>query len=442
MTNSRSLTAMIVAALALIAATLSTQLVSAYNYNSFRATNDILYFDESDTTSSCNPSTVTISANDSANLANVPDPWRSLILSTAPTYPTADARLVAATLWAENRGWPDYNKQWGVSSAGAAGPWQFITSTWAGLGTDGDGDGIKDRNNPKDAVHGAFKHQLGSAGKPLINGFTGDLTAGLNLVFNRDRQNLLSFMASYNGRGAPNGVALKDFPRNENSDYVKMGYYLIGSGFTQSWSTQTGQPISLSGEGGGTTVNAGIASQNCNTAAGIVDASGYAFPIGLAKSKISNGYSWPCEGICHHDKTPAFDLAHKETVTSGSSRDNLTVGVPVFAITAGKIQSLSNSYKGISGCNSFQLKGDDGWFYWYGHIDSATVREGQTVTAGQQIAKIGPRKCTGNGSYPHLHIDRGFPKGEIGGRDEHRDPAFIPLINTLYQGLPNDTLSI
>ena len=42
-----------------------------------------------------------------------------------------------------------------TSSAGAVGPMQFLPSSWAAYGVDGNGDGVKDINNVWDAIFGA-----------------------------------------------------------------------------------------------------------------------------------------------------------------------------------------------------------------------------------------------------------------------------------------------
>lgn len=53
----------------------------------------------------------------------------------------------------------------GTSTAGAKGPMQFIDSTWARHGADGDGDGVADVHNPFDAILAAARY-LRAAGGP------------------------------------------------------------------------------------------------------------------------------------------------------------------------------------------------------------------------------------------------------------------------------------
>jgi membrane-bound lytic murein transglycosylase B len=42
----------------------------------------------------------------------------------------------------------------GENFAGAGGPGQFLEPSWRAYGVDGDGDGVKDRYNPADAISG------------------------------------------------------------------------------------------------------------------------------------------------------------------------------------------------------------------------------------------------------------------------------------------------
>ncbi len=60
---------------------------------------------------------------------------------------------------------PACNREGSVNSAGAGGPMQFIASTWARYGVDGDGDGRIDRWNPADAIYAAANY-LKASGAP------------------------------------------------------------------------------------------------------------------------------------------------------------------------------------------------------------------------------------------------------------------------------------
>lgn len=384
---------------------------------------DTPFYDPGDTGLSCN-----LSTSGGSLPATIPTVWRSLIENTASKYPTADARLVAAVLWVENRGWPEYKTSgWGVSSAGAKGPWQFIDSTWASMGTDGDGDGRKDQDNPKDSVHAAFKHHLGSAGKPIASvGYSGNPDADFNtVVYTKDFNNLLHFAGKYNGSGAPEGVKLKDFPRGQNSDYVIMSYWLLATNFSKAYHIESGKFIEL-----GKTDQAGCG----DIGGGSVNTAGYSFPVAPQRKSQNGGApamsALPCNSTtCHHDGTPAFDISRKPGGKTAA------VGTPVYAIMDGTIKRINNAYDNIQGCQSLQLAAKDGYWYWYGHLQSVKVKLNQQVSAGQQLAVIGASKCA-KGSDPHLHIDRGLPKGKEGGMECCREPGMIGLINSLFNELP------
>jgi murein DD-endopeptidase MepM/ murein hydrolase activator NlpD len=160
---------------------------------------------------------------------------------------------------------------------------------------------------------------------------------------------------------------------------------------------------------------------------GSVNADGYSFPIDLPKDRVTNwGNPW-CQHSCHHDGTPAMDITK---IGFGDS----VVGTSEFAIVDGKISNL-HIYNGIEGCYSLQLIGKDGWVYYYTHMRKPVVQSGDKVKAGDKVAEVGERKCTGNGSDPHLHIDRGSPKGHMGGQECCRDKGFENLMDTLYDNL-------
>jgi hypothetical protein len=61
---------------------------------------------------------------------------------------------------------PSCSREGAVNYAGAGGPMQFIASTWARYGLDGDGDGVADRWSPADAIISAanYLHASGAPG--------------------------------------------------------------------------------------------------------------------------------------------------------------------------------------------------------------------------------------------------------------------------------------
>lgn len=178
---------------------------------------------------------------------------------------------------------------------------------------------------------------------------------------------------------------------------------------------------------------------SCTNGVGAVGTSGYAFPVAPQKKSQNGGVPslspLPCldAAACHHDGTPAFDIGRQP---GGDS----SAGTPVYAISDGDISNL-HVYMGISGCYSLQLHSSkDNYWYWYGHIQNVKIKNGDTVKAGQQLAEIGLRKCTGNGSSPHLHIDRGCVVDGVpqkGGMVSCRDAGIVPIVNQLFEELPS-----
>lgn len=186
-----------------------------------------------------------------------------------------------------------------------------------------------------------------------------------------------------------------------------------------------------------------------------IGSNGYAWPIGRPhRSLYLSGieYTLPCEmPTCHHDHTAAIDIAYSDAGSHNPLRpenanqtgEDAIVGEPVRAITSGVIEV--DSFQDIPGCQRIQLHADNGYYFWYGHVENAITPGGTSieVETGQQIATVGRWDCVGSSqspkSYAHGHIDMGCTTAEgpqRGGSDSCRDPQFVAIMNQLFAEMP------
>lgn len=180
-----------------------------------------------------------------------------------------------------------------------------------------------------------------------------------------------------------------------------------------------------------------------NNSTGSVNTDGYAWPVDIYKNFVAGNQepdptkNWTCDtnpSSCHYEGSlHAVDLTDYRT--QAGRGDDYAVGKNVFAIHNGTMEQVKDG-RNATGCYSFHIITDDGYDYFYTHTQNPIISPGASkkVKAGEKVAVIGQRKCTGNGSWPHLHIDRA-PKGQTNYGTSSRDPAFDAFIIKLHNEL-------
>lgn len=119
---------------------------------------------------SSTPAHASVALNEGA----VPAEYVADVQRAGSLCPEITPPLIAAQIQQES-GWQTRAE----STAAAKGISQFIDSTWASMGKDGDGDGIADVNNPHDAIYSQGLYMCDNVNnlKPLLA--SGDVTGDL-----------------------------------------------------------------------------------------------------------------------------------------------------------------------------------------------------------------------------------------------------------------------
>ncbi len=120
----------------------------------------------------------------------------------------------------------------------------------------------------------------------------------------------------------------------------------------------------------------------------------------VTKAKIGKGYKSaginfirPVSGTVSSRYGPRWGTTHKGTDIAAST------GTPIKAAAAGTV-TFSGKYSTYG--NLVIISHGNGVQTYYGHCSVLNVKEGQKVSSGQVIAKVG---STGNATGPHLHFE-------------------------------------
>ena len=114
-----------------------------------------------------------------------------------------------------------------------------------------------------------------------------------------------------------------------------------------------------------------------------------------AAEPASGRFPWPVRGRI---------LANYGAATSGARNEGINIGAPlgtpVRSVDSGTVAYVGNEVKGYG--NLVLVKHTNGWISAYAHLGDVTVKKGDTVSAGEVVAKVGD---TGGVGVPQLHFE-------------------------------------
>ncbi|MET9934460.1 MULTISPECIES: peptidoglycan DD-metalloendopeptidase family protein [unclassified Streptomyces] len=221
---------------------------------------------------------------------------------------------------------------------------QFIDSTWASQGIDGNGDGVKDVRNPEDAIPSQGRMMCGLVKKakkyPHYNGSPIELA-------------LSGYNAGWGWVDHYKGVPPERFAQGQTYHYV---------------------------------------------AKILSNAAKLTMPDSSSATLSSAGWTLPVSGALgtpYRQKGSAWSSGYHTGVDFP-----VPVGTPIKAAGPGVVHSAG--WAGAYG-NEVVIRHDDGKYSQYAHMaGTPLVKAGQKVRGGQQIGVSGE---TGNAFGPHLHFE-------------------------------------
>lgn len=142
-----------------------------------------------------------------------------------------------------------------------------------------------------------------------------------------------------------------------------------------------------SGLNTGINVNRSSASQKTSSA-------GFVNPTTASNSVVTSGYG----GRNAVKTSTGYSSTNHDGIDIGGTGGNLD-GQAADSIGSGKVIQVGYEEKGYG--NYVVVDHGNGYTSLYGHLQKATVKQGDTVSAGQQVGVIG---STGSSTAPHLHL--------------------------------------
>lgn len=172
-----------------------------------------------------------------------------------------------------------------------------------------------------------------------------------------------------------------------NYDQYAAVMHALGYKNIDSYYTSGGKLPENSGLNTGINVNRSSASQKTSSA-------GFVNPTTASNSVVTSGYG----GRNAVKTSTGYSSTDHDGIDIGGTGGNLN-GQAADSIGGGKVTEVGYDENGYG--NYVVVDHGNGYTSLYGHLQKATVKQGDTVSAGQQVGVIG---STGSSSAPHLHL--------------------------------------
>lgn len=122
-----------------------------------------------------------------------------------------------------------------------------------------------------------------------------------------------------------------------------------------------------------------------------------------ATEYVGGDFSWPLSGFSNITSYYGWRFNGQDFHTGIDISGGGIYGAPIYAANSGTVVVAQYTYTpGYSYGMYVIIDHGGGYTTLYGHCSSLSVSEGQTVSAGQQIANVG---STGWSTGPHLHFE-------------------------------------
>jgi murein DD-endopeptidase MepM/ murein hydrolase activator NlpD len=118
-------------------------------------------------------------------------------------------------------------------------------------------------------------------------------------------------------------------------------------------------------------------------------------PPTIAIGSSTGRFLWPVHGRVLASYGLSTSEAHNQGINIAAP-----LGTPVRSIDAGTVAYVGNEVKGYG--NLVLIKHANGWISAYANLNDVTVKKGDTVSAGEVIAKVGDTGVVGE---PQLHFE-------------------------------------